>query len=70
MFVDTNVLVAVRVASVLGRAAAAASLEKARAEGAVRISRQVVREYLAVVTRPQTWAAPLPMAGALEDAAG
>lgn len=70
MFVDTNVLVAVRVASVLGRAAAAASLEKARAEGAVRISRQVVREYLAVVTRPQTWTAPLPMAGALEDAAG
>lgn len=69
MFVDTNVLVAVRVASAPGRAAAAASLEGARAEGAVRISRQVVREYLAVVTRPQTWAAPLPMADALEDAA-
>ncbi len=33
----------------------------------LRISRQVLREYLAVVTRPQAWAAPLAMAVALDD---
>ncbi len=34
----------------------------------LRISRQVLREYLVVVTRPQTWSTPLPMADALRDA--
>ena len=33
----------------------------------VRISRQVVREYLVTVTRPQDWSEPLPMAAALRD---
>ncbi len=33
----------------------------------LRISRQIIREYLAVVTRPQAWAAPLAMADALDD---
>ena len=32
-----------------------------------RISRQVVREYLAVVTRPQTWSTPLAASDALRD---
>ena len=33
----------------------------------LRISRQIIREYLAVVTRPQSWAAATPMKEALED---
>lgn len=33
------------------------------------ISRQILREYLAVVTRPQLLASPVPMAEALADVA-
>lgn len=33
----------------------------------LRISRQIVREYLAAVTRPQTWSSPLDMVEALRD---
>ena len=33
----------------------------------IRISRQVIREYLAVVTRPQNWSAPLTPDEALYD---
>lgn len=33
----------------------------------LRISRQIVREYLAAVTRPQNWSSPLDMAEALRD---
>ena len=35
----------------------------------MRISRQVLREYLSATTRPQIWANPLPMAEALNDVA-
>lgn len=31
------------------------------------LSRQVLREYLAVVTRPQTWSVPLPRVQAIAD---
>ena len=31
------------------------------------LSRQVLREHLAVVTRPQTWSVPLPRAQAIAD---
>ena len=34
----------------------------------LRISRQIVREYLAVVTRPQTWPVAITREEALEDA--
>ncbi len=34
----------------------------------LRISRQVLREYLVTVTRPQVWSAPLGMADAWKDA--
>lgn len=33
----------------------------------LRISRQIMREYLAVVTRPQSWADAMPMEAALDD---
>ncbi len=36
---------------------------------ALRISRQVMREYLATVTRPQPWSPPIPMELALSDIA-
>ena len=42
-------------------------LAQARRAEPLRISRQVLRKYLAVVTRPQTWASPLPMPDALLD---
>ena len=68
MFIDTNVLVRARFAAAPEHALARERL-RAALDGIepVRISRQVVREYLAVVTRPQTWSAPLPMADALRD---
>ena len=34
---------------------------------ALRISHQVLREYLAVVTRPQSWLVPIPREDALND---
>ena len=67
MFVDTNVLVVARAANAPGHDAALATLAAMRREEPLRISRQVLREYLAVVTRPQTWASPLPMPVALAD---
>ena len=68
MFVDTNVLVAARHANTPDRRTALNALVRERRTETLRISRQVVREYLAVVTRPQTWASPLPMSEALLDA--
>ena len=59
MFVDTNVLVVARSAKAPNRQAALDALSRERRTETLRISRQVVREYLAVVTRPQTWASPL-----------
>ena len=67
MFLDTNVLVIARAANAPGHEAALATMAAARREEPLRVSRQVLREYLAVVTRPQTWASPLPMADALLD---
>ena len=68
MFIDTNVLVRARFT-----VAPEHSLARARLRDAIggaertRISWQIVREYLAVVTRPQTWSAPLVMSEALRD---
>ena len=67
MFVDTNVLVAARSAKEPDRQAALDALSRERQSETLRISRQVIREYLAVVTRPQTWTSPLPMGEALLD---
>ena len=67
MFLDTNVLVVARATNAPGHDAALDLLAQARRTEPLRISRQVLREYLAVVTRPQTWASPLPMPDALLD---
>lgn len=68
MFIDTNVLVRARFTVAPSHGSARARLREALGrEERPRISRQIVREYLAVVTRPQTWSAPLPMSEALRD---
>lgn len=70
MFIDTNVFVLARFATAPGHAAARSSL-KAAFDGTdpLRISRQVIREYLAVVTREQSWQRPIATVDALEDVA-
>ena len=68
MFVDTNVLIYSRIREAPDYAAARSSLEAAFAgREPLRISRQVLREYLAVITRPQTWTLPLGREEAVED---
>ena len=69
MFVDTNVFVNSRIPDAPDHDAARARLEQAlRGREPLRISRQIVREYLAVVTRPQTWAAGITREDAMDDA--
>ena len=68
MFIDTNVLVNSRVPGAPHHDAARASLERAfRDPEPLRISRQILREYLAVVTRPQTWPVAITREEALAD---
>ena len=68
MFVDTNVLVKARILEAPDHEIARASLERALEEAEpLRISRQVLREYLAVVTRPQTWLVAIGREDALDD---
>ncbi len=68
MFIDTNVLVNSRIPGAPDHDAARASLERAfRDPEPLRISRQVIREYLSVVTRPQTWPVGITRDDALAD---
>ena len=68
MFIDTNVLVSARVPNAPGHEAARRMLGHVlQGPTPARISRQIMREYLAVVTRPQAWGAPMPRHDALED---
>ena len=56
MFIDTNVLVNARILEAPDHDIARERLERAfKDPEPLRISRQVVREYLSVVTRPQDW---------------
>ncbi len=68
MFIDTNVLINARILEAPDHAAARKQLELALAgPEPLRISRQILREYLAVVTRPQTWEVSLTREEALAD---
>lgn len=68
MFIDTNVLVASRFLEAPNHDIARPRLERAfRDPEPLRISRQVLREYLAVVTRPQAWAVTSTRDEALDD---
>ena len=68
VFVDTNVLVYTTRLSVTQHAAARAALTRLEGEGsALWVNPQVLREYLAAVTRPQVTAPGLAMAIAIAD---
>ena len=68
MFIDTNVLVKSRIPHAPDHDAARASLERAFQDPEpLRISRQVIREYLSVVTRPQTWTVAISREDAFDD---
>jgi predicted nucleic acid-binding protein len=68
VFVDTNVLVYATRPSAAQHASARAALTRLEDEGSsLWVSTQVLREYLAAVTRPQATAPGLPMATAIID---
>ena len=68
MFIDTNVLVNARIPGAPDHDAARAGLERAFGDpDPLRISRQIIREYLAVVTRQQPWPVNISREDALAD---
>ena len=68
VFIDINVFLNARILEAPHHDSARASLERAlRGPEPIRISRQVIREYLAVITRPQAWPAPISRADVLSD---
>ena len=70
VFVDTNVLVYAMIPTAPLHAVARAALDELRRSGTeLWTSRQVLREYIATVTRPQTWMTPLSAAGVAADVA-
>ena len=70
MFMDTNVLILSRFPRSPGHAAARRLLgQAATGFGGVRISRQVLREFLVAATRPQPWGQARPMDEALRGVA-
>lgn len=69
MFIDSNVLVyAAANESPHHHTAREALLRALQNPEPTRISRQIIREYLAVVTRPQPWKIPITLEQALDDA--
>ncbi len=61
LFIDTNILIYANVATAPLHDAALKTLRDAhRAKRILWISRQVLREFIATRTRPQTFARPLP----------
>ena len=68
-FVDTNVLVYATATSAPFRDRARAALVRRAADEQLSVSRQILREYVAVMTRPQTWGRALSLAEAMTDAA-
>lgn len=67
MFADTNVLICSRVSRTPNHHLARAMLERAlQGPEPVRISRQVIREYLSGITRP-TWEGHITPEDALSD---
>ena len=68
MFVDTNILIKSRIREAPDHDDARTALDRAFREAEpLRVSRQILREYLAVVTRPQTWVIGLTREEALAD---
>ena len=70
MFLDTNALVRAQFEAAPGHAIARDRILRAGRSGeTLRISRQIVREYLATVTRPQSWSPASSMNVALAQTA-
>jgi predicted nucleic acid-binding protein len=67
-FVDTNVLIYATVEGAPFQDNARAALVGLGPHETLSISRQVLREYLAAMTRPQTWGRPLTLTDAMVDA--
>ncbi len=68
VFIDTNVLVYAAVQAAPMHAAAREKLRSMQDEGRVLwISRQVIREYLAVLSRPQAFSKPVSMPVLADD---
>ena len=68
VFVDSNVLVYAAVSAAPLHAVAALKLTLSRQAGdELWISRQVLREYMATLSRPQTFTQPLPTATIFTD---
>ena len=67
-FVDTNVLVYATATSAPFRDRARAALVRLAADEQLSVGRQILREYVAVMTRPQTWGRALSLAEAMMDA--
>lgn len=71
VFVDTNILVYASRQRSPFHTRATAGLRRVGSEGgSLWFSRQILREYLAVVTRPQPTEPALPSAAAVADAEG
>ncbi len=70
MFVDTNVLVNWRIEEAPDHDVAKSAVNRAsQGTEPLRISRQILREYLSTVTRPQTWRNSITYEEALDDVA-
>jgi predicted nucleic acid-binding protein len=68
VFIDTNVLIYAAVPDYPEHAAAVTQLSRLDQSGArAWISRQVLREYLAALTRPSAFTPPIEMTAALAD---
>jgi predicted nucleic acid-binding protein len=65
--VDTNVLVHSTASASPHHLRARAALARFGAQGPVAVTRQVLREYLAATTRPQSWSRALTLAEATAD---
>ena len=68
-FVDTNVLVYSTAVGAPFRDRARRALARIGSQERLSVSRQVLREYLAVMTRPQVWGTALSLALAAADVA-
>lgn len=68
--VDTNILVQGTISTAPEHLRARAALAQLRAQGRVAVPRQVLREYMAATTRPQTWSRALTLAEAVADING
>jgi predicted nucleic acid-binding protein len=67
-FVDTNILIYAKLAHSPFHTKALAALQPFVDEGATLwLSRQVLREYLAVMTRPSTLTGTIPIKNLVED---